>query len=98
MKNPELILLLLNAIIIGLSYLIIYPRVAGANINKILINDVIATTCALLVAGSMFWGADVQFNIILGDLNWFWFALLSYAALEIPMMLWYFKKHNVAWR
>jgi len=98
MLTPEFIILLINAIIVGLGYLLIYPKVAGSDINKILVNDVIATCCALIIAGSVYWGSDITFNAIITTLDWFWFSLISYAAIEIPMMLWYFNKHNVQWR
>ena len=95
MVNPELIIILLNTVIVLVAYLLIYPKAAGSDVNKIAINDLIASAISIVVAGSMFWGSNQEFNVIFTNVNWFWFTILSYAAIEIPFMIWYCKKHNV---
>lgn len=94
--TPELSILILNIVILAMAYLVVYPKTVGGNLNKLLVNDIIASLTALLVAGSVFWGSDYQFNLIVTNLNWFWFTLLTYAVLEIPLMLWYLKKYNIS--
>jgi hypothetical protein len=95
MANPELIIILLNAVVVPVAYLLIYPKAAGSDVNKIAINDVIASAISIVVAGSMFWGSNQEFNAIFTSVNWFWFTILTYAAIEIPFMIWYCNKHNV---
>jgi uncharacterized membrane protein len=82
-------------VVIGIAYFVIYPRFCRANGNKIAVNDLIATGLVLLVAGSLFWGTGQSFNMIIIKANWFWFTLITYAAIEIPLMIWYFNKHDV---
>ena len=95
MANPELIIICLNTVVILAAYLVIYPKVAGADGSKIAINDAIASVICLVVAGSLFWETGQNFNIIFTNVNWFWFTILSYAAIEIPFMIWYYNKHDV---
>ena len=95
MLSPELIVLCLNIVVISIAYFVVYPKFCGANGNKIASNDLIATSIVLLTSGSIFWGSDETFSMLLFSVNWFWFTLLTYAEIEIPIMLWYFNKHDV---
>ena len=92
---PELLIITLNITIILIAYLLVYPKVAGSDGNKVASNDIIASCLSLLVAGSIFWNTGQVFNTILFDLNWFWFTIITYLILELPLMLWYYNKHNV---
>lgn len=95
MLSAEWQILLSNSVIIMLGYLLVYPRFCGANMQKILVNDAIATVVALVVAGSQFAGGDERFTLVLVEVNWFWFTLLTYFALETPFMVWYFKRFGL---
>ena len=95
MITPELIIILLNLTVVLISYFYIYPKAAGSDINKIAMHDLIASIICLVVAGSLYWGSDINFSLILFEVNWFWFTLISYAAIETPFMLRYFKKYGV---
>ncbi len=64
-------------------------------LKKIAKNDLAASGIVLIVAGSIFWGSGEQFSLLLFSVNWFWFTLIAYAVIEIPIMLWYFQKHDV---
>ncbi len=95
MQNPELLILALNTAVVLVAYLIIYPRFCGTDIIAIAKNDLIATVIVLVIAGSVFWGSGQEFSLIFFSVNWFWFTLLTYAAIEIPFMLWYCKKYQI---
>lgn len=93
--NLEALVVLLNLIIIGASYYLLYPKVAGNDFNKIAFYDLFSSGLALLLVGSKFWGTGQVFNLIGFELNWFWFTLVTYAVIEIPISVRYLKKHNV---
>ncbi|MBR7800515.1 hypothetical protein [Undibacterium fentianense] len=95
MFSAELDIILLNLVLALVAYLSVYPALAGNDLNKIALYDLGTSGIALGIVGYHYWGSEVQFNILLADVNWFWFTLISYAAIEFPMMLWYFKKHGV---
>lgn len=82
-------------VVIAVAYLFVYPKFCGSDGKKIANNDLAASGIVLVVAGSIFWGSDEQFSLLLFSVNWFWFTLITYAAIEIPVLLWYFKKHDV---
>ena len=95
MESPELSILALNLIIVLVSYLSIYPKLAGNDLKKITFLDILSSGFALLVVGLNYWGSGHEFNILINNVNWFWFTLISYFLMEVPVMLWYFKKQNV---
>lgn len=85
----------LNLVMMLLSYFWIYPKYCGADIKKIINNDLIATALVLIVVGTVYWGSGVEFSLLLFSVNWFWFTLTTYLLLEVPFMLWYFNKYDV---
>lgn len=97
MQHSELSILLLNCIVIALAYLFVYPRFCGSDGFKIAKNDIAATGIVLVIAGFRYWGSGVEFNLLITRVNWFWFTFITYGAIEIPVMMWYYKKHDV-WR
>ena len=95
MYSAELSILFLNLIIILLAYFSIYPKLAGNSFNRISFYDIFTSGFALCVVGFNYWESGHQFNLLFYPVNWFWFTLLTYAAIEIPIMLLYFKKYDV---
>nr|WP_315481979.1 hypothetical protein [uncultured Undibacterium sp.] len=95
MLSAELSIILLNIAIILVAYLSVYPTLAGNNFNKIAFYDIFTSAITLAIVGYHYWGSDYQFNLLVTEVNWFWYTLAVYTAVEIPIMLWYFKKHRV---
>ena len=93
--KPEVVVLLINAAIVSATYFYIYPKFAGSDFDKITWNDLCATSIALMIAGSLFWGSEYAFDALLFSTNWFWFSLLSFFVMELPLLFWYVKKYNV---
>lgn len=95
MGNIEALVVLMNLIIVGASYYLVYPKLAGNNFNKIAFYDLLSSGLALLLVGSKFWETGQVFHLIGFELNWFWFTIITYGVIEIPVSIRYFKKHNV---
>ncbi len=95
MGKLEALVIVLNSIIIFSSYFLLYPKVAGNSFNKIAFFDLLSSGAALGLVGAKFWGTEQVFHLLSIELNWFWFTIISYGAVEIPVSFWYFKKYNV---
>jgi len=89
--SAELSIILLNAVIIILAYAWVYPKLAGKSINKIAALDCVTSGLALVIVANKYWGKGVEFSFLQFELNWFWFTLISYSIIEIPIAVWYFK-------
>lgn len=95
MNSPEQFVLLVNAVILGCAYFIVYPRFAGADQTRLAINDLIANGCALLVVGSNYLGTDQQFDLLFIDLGWFGFTVATFLLMELPLFLWYAQRYGL---
>ena len=95
MHNAEWAIVALNAIIILVAYLSVYPKLAGSDFNKIAGYDLLASGLALFIVGYKYWGSGHDFTLLFTEVNWFWFTFITYAIIEVPVMLWYFRKHRV---
>ena len=93
--SPEIVLLILNGVILILAYFLIYPGTVGNNISKLLQSDLLATATSAIVAGFLFWGTNHQFDLLVGEVNWFLFSVLTFVMMEVPFALWYLKKFDV---
>ncbi len=91
----ELSILLLNLVIIMAGYFYIYPRFVGANESRLFMHDLVASGVAIVVAGSVYYGSGLEFNLLIADANWFWFTFLSFLVMEIPFALWYYQKYKI---
>ncbi|MBW8192665.1 hypothetical protein K0504_16625 [Neiella marina] len=95
--SPEFIILLLNGVLLVVAYFWLYPSFVSSDLKRLLINDVLASGVAIVIAGVLFYGKGVVFNAVLFEANWFWFTLLSYFVLEIPFSVVYCNKYDL-WR
>ena len=93
--SPELIVIVLNLLLIVLSYQVLYPRLVGNSLNKLLTNDTMATIVALVVAGSMYAGSGRVFSLLIVQVNWFWFTLISYSVMELPVAMRYMRRNGM---
>lgn len=95
MAMPELSIILLIAVVVAVSYVSIYPKVAGNDINRLLWCDTAISAFVLSLVGFKYWGSGDAFSLLLLDVNWFWFTLIMYLTIEVPAALWYAKKHQI---
>lgn len=92
---PEIVALAIVLIVLGLGYQVLHPRLAGNDLKKLVLNDVLAMGAAILCVGWLYWDSQLKFSLIFFDVNWFLFTLISYSILEIPLFNRYIKKHKI---
>ena len=77
-------------------YLSVFPKIAGINIDKMSLCDLVCWSFVLVMVGLKYWGTGYEFNLLLFSANWFWFTVIVYSAIELPFFIWYCKKHDVS--
>jgi hypothetical protein len=95
MLSAEWTIILVNAIILSIAYFFVYPRFAKADMNRLLINDLLANSAALLVAGVLFQGTGQRFQFIVFELGWFGFTLLTFVLMELPFFWSYARRYRL---
>ena len=78
------------------GYLSIFPKIAGNNIDKMSLCDLVCWSFVLVMVGLKYWGTGYEFSLLLFSVNWFWFTVIVYVVIEIPFFIWYCKKHDVS--
>ncbi len=92
---PEAKILILNGGILAVAYLGIYPSLEQKTLNRIMTIDVILSAIAVGVAGALFWGSGIRFNMLLFQSNWAVFSILTLMIMEIPLFLRFAEKHDI---
>jgi membrane protease YdiL (CAAX protease family) len=89
--NPETTMLVVNAVVIALAYTLIYPRVAGSNMGKMAVYDMVLSLIPLSIGWWLYAESGHQFNLIIMQTNWFVFTLATYFIVEMPMSIGYMR-------
>lgn len=95
MGTSEAVILLINTTIIAIGYLFIYPKRCGNDINKLATNDFYSSVISISIAGLLFWGKEMEFDALFFSSNWFWFSLLTYFVIEVPVFIFYAHKNKM---
>ena len=93
--RPELQLLILNAVIMLIAYLGIYPSMRKITLPRMMAADMALTVLALGVAAALFWDSGTRFSLLLVSTNWAVFSFLSLLLMEIPLFIWFCRKHDI---
>ncbi len=94
-QDHEITILSINFLIISFAYLWMYPKISTTDGKKIINYDFIVSIVALLIAAILFWGSNLEFNMIFFSTNWFWFSIGTFLIIELPFFIWYFKKYDL---
>ncbi|CCQ09656.1 hypothetical protein PALB_5040 [Pseudoalteromonas luteoviolacea B = ATCC 29581] len=93
--SPELSVILLNLSALIICYGFINPRFSGSNFNKICFQDALASLVVFSIVGSIYYGKGVTFSLVIFEVNWFWFTLITYGAIELLCFMIYKKRYGI---
>ncbi len=89
LNNPSLLILAINSTLIIGCYLWYFPCFLRDNLSKLLLVDSLCSIGAVVTAGFLFMGKNIEFSLFGWSMNWFWFSLLSYFLIEFPFSIIY---------
>ncbi|KPQ08457.1 MAG: hypothetical protein HLUCCA12_01215 [Rhodobacteraceae bacterium HLUCCA12] len=92
---PELQILAINAVCLGVAYGFILPGLARKTPRALALNDLAVSVVALFTAGALFWDSGQGFDLLVFDVNWFIFALVTFVAIETPLALHFLRRHGI---
>lgn len=95
--SPEATLLVVNAVFLGFGYLIVYPMLPVKTALIILRYDLAITVAALTVAGLLYAGRGIGFDLVLFHAPWWVFSVLSFALMEVPVWEWFRRRHGISY-
>jgi hypothetical protein len=92
---PELQVLAINAGALAVAYLGIFPALRPLTLMRLALADLGVGLAALATSGALFWGSGAGFGLLLVEVNWFVFALLTLMAMEYPVLRWFARRHGI---
>ena len=92
---PEAQILILNATIMAIAYLGIYPTLQDKKLATLMNVDLVLSMLALTAAGALFWGSGIKFNLLFLNVNWAIFTVVTLIAMELPLFLRFARKHGI---
>jgi predicted membrane-bound spermidine synthase len=93
--SPEAQILILNAVILGVAYLGIYPSLQDKTLNRIMAIDLLLSVLAVTVAAALFWGSGTRFTLLFFNVNWLVFSMVTLFVVEIPLFVHFAQKHGI---
>lgn len=91
----ELIVIFVIIVTLAVGYLVVYPRVAGNDVRKMVWLDVALTLVPFIVSAALFWQTDPPFSLIFFSTNWFVFTLITMTVIEIPVLALYLRARGL---
>lgn len=91
----ELSIVIINLVALAIAYLYIYPKFAGNDVKKLAWLDIAVGGLVLLILAPFNWGSPNDYTFFAFDTNWWIYAILSYALLELPLFFLYVKARGL---
>ena len=93
---PETQILILNAAILGVAYLGIFPSLREKTLARIMTVDLVLSVLAVGVAGALFWARGLSFDMLVFSANWAVFSIVTLMIMEAPLFYVFAKKHGIS--
>jgi hypothetical protein len=92
---PQTQILILNAAILAVAYLGIFPSLRDKTLARIMTVDLVVSVLAVGVAGALFWGRGLSFDLLFST-NWAVFSIVTLMIMEAPLFYLFAKKHGIS--
>lgn len=93
--TPEMQILAINAACMAVGYLGLYPGAARRGLVALALTDLGVSVVALVTAAALFMGSGLGFSLILIEVNWFGFALVTLILMEAILFPWFARRHGI---
>jgi len=92
---PEVQVLVINAAALAVAYLGIFPALRPLTLMRLALADLGVGVAALATSGAVFWGSGVPFHLLVVEVNWFVFALITLMVMEFPLLRWFARRNGI---
>lgn len=93
--TPEIKVFVFAGAMIAFAYTVLYPRMRTKSLNRMMLLDIAISAAIILLVGIVYYGTGTRFSLVLFDVPWWAFALLSAAIVEVPFFIWFCKRWNI---
>lgn len=93
---PFLVILIVNTVLVSIAYGVVYPRLRPLTVRRMVATDLVLTTTALTIAGFLYAGQGLPFQVGPVPLHWWGASFLSLFALEIPLFVLFSRIYGIS--
>ena len=94
--SPETTILATNAAFLAFAYGAAYPLMRRKSLAGMARADLAITGGALVVSGLLFAGTGARFSLLVLDVPWWAFALVTKTLMELPLLCWFWRRHGLS--
>ena len=91
----ELHILGLVLMVFCVTYFAIFPRLKNKTVQRLMFVDLAMVGVLLAIAGSVYGDTGTRFSLLVIDVNWWIFTLVTALIVEIPFFLWFCRKWDI---
>ncbi len=93
--GPELRVLLVVAAVQVFAYAAVYPRLKVKTMMRLMKLERVISALLILAVGWVYAGSGIGFSVVLFDVPWWAFTLISGFVVEIPLFLWFSRRYGI---
>ena len=93
--SPELQVLAINAVALAGAYGVFYPGLKRKTLAALAMGDIALSLLVLGTVGALYWGSGVGFTLLIIEVNWLVFTLVTGALMELPLFEWFRRRHGI---
>ena len=91
----EIQVIIAALIALAIAYLLVYPRFAKDDVKRMAWLDIVVGAILLGALAPFYWNSEPEFSFFTFDTSWWFFAILIYALLEMPLFFLYIKARGL---
>ena len=91
----ELHILGLVLMVFCVAYFAIFPRLKDKALHRLMLVDLALVCILLAMAGSVYADTGTRFSLVVIDVNWWNFTLITAVIVEVPFFLWFCRKWGI---
>ncbi|MDO5658756.1 MAG: hypothetical protein Q4G36_10615 [Paracoccus sp. (in: a-proteobacteria)] len=92
---PEAQVILINALCLGVVWFGIMPSLRDKTLGAMMRVDLVVSALMIALMAALYAGRGIGFSLVFAETGWFGFWLLTYIAMEMPLMLRFCRAHDI---
>lgn len=92
---PEISIVIAVLVALAVAYLFVYPKFSQDNVSRMAWLDIVIGLLLLAILAPFYWGSADEFTFFAFDTSWWFFTILTYAVLELPLFYLYIKARGL---
>ncbi len=77
------------------GYFAVFPRIENKTLQRLMMADLVLLVVLLGITGSVYANTGARFSLLVVEVKWWVFTLITAVIVEIPFALWFCRKWGI---